>query len=119
MYLNLVMPEDSRAIDFHVRGERRRPQLENESGFPVAWDQVELPAGDEATVELQYYIRRAWDPGQGTFDFTLYPQATVNPDAFTVQVRAPEGLSFSDGESDATSSGVLDRVHRLSFELRS
>ena len=122
MYLNAIMPKGARVIGFAVNGKTRRPQLETELGYPVAWDQVEIQPGGRAEVMVQYYVRHAFDPG-GTFEMVFYPHAAVRPDLLRVQISGPEGeqltphgLGISEGNS-VILEGLLDGEVRIGVSL--
>lgn len=94
MYLNAIIPKGARVIDFAVNGRTRRPQLESEIDYPVAWHEVAIEPGGRAEVLVQYYVRDAFEPG-GTFEMTFYPHAAVRPDLFRVHVEGPEGMHLT------------------------
>lgn len=116
MVLNVLMPKGSFVQDFSLDGEPTVPIEYNEGAFPVAGYIIDIPAGETAIAKLHYTMPDALDVagGRGTFSFTLFPQATVNPDAFSLSVAAAEGSLDS---ASTKSSGVLDQSRSLRVSL--
>lgn len=115
MYLNTILPMDARVIGYEVDGEVRRPQFATEAGYPVAWDLVELDAGESSEVRLEYFLRDAFDPDDGIFEMTLYPHAAVRPDHLEVTVTSREGnrlsvLGVASGEGEVVFERDLDEA---------
>lgn len=117
MYLNAIIPKGARVIDFAVNGRTRRPQLESEIGYPVAWDELEIEPGRRADVMVQYYLRDAFEPG-GTFEMIFYPHAAVRPDHLRVLVEGPGGMHLTPQGlgTGVGSSVILERL--LDREVR-
>lgn len=91
MTLSFALPRGARSIRYLKSGSPRTPLRGNENGLPVVWDVVDVPAGEEIDVEVSYQIPDAISE-EGTFVFTLWPQALVRPDDFTVTVSSSGGL---------------------------
>lgn len=124
MVASMLMPQSSQLRSLTIDAERS-PALQGREGeYPVAYDLVVLPPGEVSVVEVTYLMRDAWDPKTGDFDFVLYPQATVTPDAYTITVIAPDNAAItlfdgdeSDGEARVSSSGTLDRVRAFHVQI--
>lgn len=126
MYLNLLMPHGARLQSFFVNGRSRRPFRINEDGFPVAWDLMEIPAGDTAVVRVTYKVPAAVDlsEGGGLFKYTLWPQTSAFPERYSFEVKLPEGYEATQvegtrvpGDGFVTGSGQLDRPTSVTVEL--
>lgn len=120
MYLNTILPEKARVLGYEFDGQTRRPQFATEAGYPVAWDLVELDAGEEAEVTIEYYLRDAFDPDSGIFEMTFYPHAAVRPDDLRLTIASREGkdltaLGLASGESRLTIEQALDRELHLTL----
>lgn len=94
MTLNLLAPPGSTFGDVSVGGEERSPFIYVDGDSPVAWDVVVIPSGEQRTMTFSYTIPNAIQIlGDNTsFDFTLYPQATVNPDSVSLEITPPPGV---------------------------
>ena len=121
MSLFFLMPEGSSDPKLTIDGRRGSPFHGRDDLSPVAWTIVRVSAGETARVTLTYTLAgRATD---GVFPFTLYPQTTVNPDAFELTAEGPDGrlLEISEigdsGSSERLISGTLDRARRFKIEL--
>jgi hypothetical protein len=119
-----LLPEGATTNELTIDGESTTPARYTDEGHPVAWSLVEIPAGGQSTVTLSYYVANAAaiDSDGGSFRFLMFPQATVNPDEYTVTMAPPPGMIFSDApgvSEDGTrynDSGTLDGP--ATFSLR-
>ena len=127
MYLNVLLPEGSRLRRFAVEGARRTPFQADEAGFPVVWDILEVPAGEQVVVDVVYSIPDmiASAPGRKSVEFTMIPQASASNDKYSVRVRLPDVIDelvaeegVRDGVRTVRSGGTLDsaRSIRISYE---
>ncbi len=91
MSLFFLMPEGSSdpKLTIDGRGPRGNPFHGRDDLSPVAWTIVRVPAGETARVTLTYTL--AGGATDGVFPFTLFPQTTVNPDAFELTAEGPDG----------------------------
>jgi hypothetical protein len=98
MTLNVLMPPRAETRSLQVDGKDHVTFQYLDDRSPVAWDVVTIPPGKRRTVTLRYSVPDAVAFfEQGTvFDFALYPQSTVNPDAFSIHVDPPTGSSVTD-----------------------
>lgn len=122
MSLFFLMPEGSRDPMVTIDGKEDDPFRGRDNESPVAWTIVRIPAGETSTVTLTYELPDGIRDGH--FPFTLFPQTTVNPDAFVLTAEGPDGrlLPISEITPDLTPAsklvkGVLDRPHRFRIEL--
>jgi hypothetical protein len=122
MSLFFLMPEGSRDPVVTIDGKEDDPFRGRDGGAPVAWTIVRIPAGETSTVTLTYELPDGIRDGH--FPFTLFPQTTVNPDAFVLTAEGPDGrlLPIREITPDLTPAsklvrGVLDRPHRFRIEL--
>ena len=102
-------------------GDRRLPAQGREGDHPVAYDVVEVVAGDTGEVEIVYRMREAWVPETGEFHFVLHPQANVPADRYRINITAPDGSTLGRlGTAPATESftarGRLWEPVELHFE---
>lgn len=110
MILSFLLPENARPRSLTIDGRARQFFRGSEDGYPVAWDLVEVPAGDTAKAAVSYHWRDAYDLSDLVFEFTLFPQATVRPDTYAVTIRPPESFHFIPGER-----GKIARDGRIRF----
>nr|MBA2600676.1 DUF4012 domain-containing protein [Actinomycetota bacterium] len=119
MVLNILMPMGSLVRDFSLDGEPTVPIEYNEGAFPVAGYVIDIAAGGTATVKIHYSVPDAVNLSeQETFSFTLFPQATVNPDSFALSVTQA-GVTDNAVEGDRNYSGALDQTRRIQVGLSS
>lgn len=96
MLLGLITPEGSIPGTVTRAGRNLVPIVAREGPRPVLLQVVEVPAGETVEVVYRYMWPAAWVPdagGEGTFSFTLWPQATVRPDFYSLTVEPPPPLS--------------------------
>jgi hypothetical protein len=124
MILNLLLPKGARGITMEVDGKTDEPFEYSDDGFPVVWKLLEVPAGEVMPVKVRYFVPAAadLDDGAGTFDLTLFPQATVNPDQYTLTVGPPVGSAIAGpGETEAGPSwkisGTLNHPQTYGFRV--
>lgn len=126
MYLNLLMPVGSKLQGFGVDGDPRKPFRLEEDEFPVAWELLEIPAGSTTEVDVIYSVAHAADLSgdEGLFQFTLWPQATVVPEHYSLEIKLPEGYEATEVEGADSlggglvqGSGQLDRPTTVTVEL--
>jgi hypothetical protein len=116
MMSNLLMPPGSQVNSFTVGTERRGPFTYLDEVSPVAWDIVQLDPDSTETMTVTYSIPAAIQRlgNRTVFDFALFPQASVNPDHYSLRITPPEGVDVVElegGLSDEQSpnvSGTLD-----------
>lgn len=127
MLFNVLLPLGAEDIAFGSGSRRDDPVLYDDEGHPVPWQVVEIPAGDQVTVQLSYRIPDPYGEDEDgiRFRFTHYPQPSVSPDSFSVVVTAPDGYGLIGGDAepgDATPreqrslEGILDAP--AVFDLR-
>ena len=109
MFLNLVMPREATVYRFLQNGEQSAYILDEDDGFPVAWDLVELDPGESSNVTIRYRVPSVFEEtAQGArYQLKLLPQALVRPDSYTVEVFPPEGKKFVDAGTGTLRDGVL------------
>jgi hypothetical protein len=116
MYLHFMLPQGATPtairVKFEINGRRRQPLTGREDGHPVVWDFVPIPPGESKKVSVSYRLPAT--PAADDFAFTLFPQATVNADEYSVEVSAPSGGTLTDSlipgsvaKRGLTFSGVL------------
>lgn len=123
MTLHTVVPQGAEISAAYVDGHPVRPTVAREGRNRAASLVLELPAGQRAVVDVLY----RW-PGAvraGALGLTLFPQATVNPDRYTVEVVPPPGHHVAgparaQGRADGSVavSGTLGAPLQLRFALR-
>lgn len=109
MTMNVLMPPGSVIDRFEVGGEERAPFTYLDATAPVAWDLLEIDPGAEETLEITYSVPGAIQIlGDDTvFDFVLFPQTTVNSDAYSLSISPPPGVRVTDGPK-VTPRGELE-----------
>lgn len=125
MFFNILLPKGARPHSYRAGPTEKTiaPLEYGDAGYPVVWDLLRIPPGEETEVEFTYFLDASTKVADGDeFDFTLFPQAVVAPDRYTFLVSAPEGIVVEvDGSSSArtyTSSGILDRPKQFSMSIR-
>ena len=122
MFLGFLLPRGAN-IGALSTGEQRSslPSTYSDSGYPVAWDLVEVPAGETGRAIVEYTIEDAAqlrDDG-GRLTWSLEPQTGVTPARFSLRVSPPDGYRFL-GQADSQSfvaAGVLDQTRIFRVEL--
>lgn len=123
MILNFLIPEGSSPRSLRVGQKEIDPFTFQESRHLVAWDVVEIPAGESRTATLisegPANISRS-----GIFTLTLQPQTMVEPDGFNLKIVAPSGFMLVQADrltvqpaSTFEASGVLDEPRAFSLQL--
>ncbi len=96
MYIHFMLPKGASppgfGTGFEIDGKRRQPLTGQEDGHPVVWDFVRIPPGDSLRVSVTYRLPVTGDK----FAFTLFPQATVNPDEYSVTLSPAPGGTVTD-----------------------
>jgi hypothetical protein len=93
MTLSFLMPREAESVRFQIGGRTTAPLRGNEVGYPVAWNIVDIPAGDTVDVTVTYRVPGAVT--DGSFSMMLWPQALVRPDDFTFELRT-SGVALTD-----------------------
>jgi hypothetical protein len=104
---------------FLQNGEQSPYILDEDDGFPVAWDLVELDPGESSNVTIRYRVPSVFDqtPQGARYALKLLPQALVRPDAYSVEVHAPPDMEFVDDGSGTLRDGVLRMEGLLEEEV--
>jgi hypothetical protein len=110
MYIHFMLPKGASSpglgTGLEIDGKRRQPLTGREDGHPVVWDFVQVPPGESRKVSVTYRLPVTGDE----FAFSLFPQATVNPDDYSVKVSAPPGRTVTDALTPGSGA-----QHRLTF----
>lgn len=75
------------------------------------------PGATEAAI-YRYMWPRAWSVDEGRFTLTLWPQAAVRPDFFTLAVTGPEGVAWDAPPGWRLSGAALETTGRLRAPFR-
>lgn len=113
MFVNFVLPREATVYRFLQNGEQSPYILDEDDGFPVAWDLVELDPGESSNVTIRYRVPSVFQetPQGATYRMKLLPQALVRPDAYTVELFPPPNMELvDDGGGPGT---IRDGVLRL------
>ncbi|MDQ3952272.1 MAG: DUF4012 domain-containing protein [Actinomycetota bacterium] len=119
MFVNLIMPREATVYRFLQNGEQSPYILDEDDGFPVAWDLVELDPGESSNVTIRYRVPSVFEetPQGARYQLKLLPQALVRPDGYTVEVFPPQDMEIVDDGSGAVEDGVLRLEGVLEEEL--
>lgn len=109
MSIHVLLPGGARRPRFSIDGDRSEHFAGRDSGAPMVWDILELAPEDTTTVTVTYRLPDAIAP-DGTFRFTLWPQATARPDAYSLEVSPPGGFVL---RTRSRSTARLTRSGRL------
>jgi hypothetical protein len=120
--LNFLLPVGSEVVDFAVDGADRRPFLDHEGRFPLAWDLLDILPGHSKRVSLVYIVPSAWGgaPG-GRFSFAVVPQPASTFTQASWSVMPPEGFvleRLATGRIARTFGGGGDLRHELRHTVR-
>jgi hypothetical protein len=109
MFLNLLLPREATVYRFLQDGEQSAYILDEDDGFPVAWDLVELDPGETSNVTVRYRVPSVFEetPQGARYQLKLLPQALVRPDSYSVEVIPPPGKKLVDDGSGNVEDGVL------------
>lgn len=124
MFFNILLPKDARPHAYRpALTENTIAPLEyGDAGYPVVWDLLNIPPGEQREVQFTYFLdgsTRIAEDG-GDFEFTLFPQATVVPDRYSLRVIPPEGLLVTSGATTGETyeaSGSLDEPQRFHLSI--
>jgi hypothetical protein len=125
-YLHFMLPQGATPTDFRVKfeidGKRRQPLTGREEAHPVVWDYIPIPPGESRKVSVTYRLPAT--SSTEDFAFTLFPQASVNADEYSVKVSAPPEGTVTDSlipgsvaERALTFSGVLTEPKEIRFAV--
>lgn len=124
--LNYLLPENADLAKIKVDGQTATPFTYHDDTHLVAWHQLTLPPGSSSVASVTYSVPGAASisSDDGSFSFTLFPQATVRPDAYSFELDPPPGwrLQTDDGKTlDAdtpfTVAGDLEQPVTISLNL--
>lgn len=128
MYINFLMPDGAQLESFTTNDRKRRGFRLREEDHPIISEIMLIKAGESGTASVTYRVPEAAEiqGSDGTYEMTLWPQTTINPDRFELTVNPPYGYRFTRNEGVAPnqasfkSTGLLDepRTVRLEFEPR-
>jgi hypothetical protein len=121
MLVNFLLPEGSRVKRFAIDGFRESPIKAHDSGRPRFWTTHFLAPGQTSKAIIKYMIPNAVDmtEAEPVFRFALYPQASVNPDDYSLEVLPPSGyLLGTRNQSSYRLEGTLDRPVEVDLQLR-
>jgi hypothetical protein len=119
MFLNLLLPREATVYRFLQDGNQAAYILDEDDGFPVAWDLVELDPGESTNVTITYRVPSVFEetPRGARYTLRLLPQALVRPDSYSVEVFPPPDKELVDDGSGELSDGVLRISGLLEEEL--
>lgn len=124
MLLSVLLPEGAVVRGVVNGGEIEEAATYVDAGSPVVWDIIEIPAGKTREMTVVYELGAGTRGRSGNLEMTLFPQATVNPDLYSLTVRAPNGSSIrqaadptASGSSSVTVDGVLEVPRIFGFEV--
>ena len=119
MFVNLIMPREATVYRFLQNGEQSPYILDEDDGFPVAWDLVELDPGESSNVTVRYRVPSVFEetPQGARYQLKLLPQALVRPDRYTVEVFPPPDMEIVDDGSGTLDGGVMRLEGLLEEEL--
>ena len=126
MYINFLMPNDSQIQSFNIGDRTIRPIRLREEDHLIASEIANIEAGEVGTASITYLVPKAFDAAEeedARFTFTLWPQATVNPDTFDLAIIPPYGFEVAPGSQvDANgarmdASGTLDEPITFSVSV--
>ncbi|MGH2787970.1 MAG: DUF4012 domain-containing protein [Actinomycetota bacterium] len=123
MFLHFVLPESAKVMSFVNEGNRKQPFRGSDGGRPMVFDLFDVAASRTRSASVEYQMDQAFvADGSGAFSFTMWPQATVNPDEFSLRVIAPDGYVVVDpgtGEEaqQMSISGTLNAVRTMRVQV--
>jgi hypothetical protein len=97
MSLYVLMPRGSQATEMSVDGRDASVLTGTEGGYPLAWQLLDIGPQETGIVRMSYRWTRAMS-ADGSFELTLFPQATARPDSYDLMVTAPPGYAFRASE---------------------
>ncbi len=128
MYINFLLPDNSQIEQFLINDRRLRPLKLREEDHPIASEIVLVEAGETGTTSITYTVPEAAEieDGEGSLEWTLWPQTTINPDRYELTINPPYGYRIegtegvSPNEAALEASGALDqpRTFTANFEER-
>lgn len=123
MLFNILMPAGSGVLSWNQNGRDVEPIIYEDEIHPVAWNVLEVPAGETTTVRLRYELDDAYQVSDSgaVFDFSMFPQPLVVPERYRLSIQAPDGYFVGvPGEDHAVQyrqSGSLVAPAKVSVEI--
>ena len=130
MILGFLLPKSAEVHAFKVsrQPDPAFPFLYRDSGRPVTWDLIEIPAGGSRQVDVEYFFgaEERFNESGGTFSMTLQPQTAVNPEEFELVLSPPQGYVLEDESgldptldgSNLVYSGLLEQPLTVTVSAR-
>lgn len=121
MDLNVLLPQGSKVQKVTEYGDPVPIRRAREGRYPMVQQKFDILAGKQALTSVDYTIGAGPDPE--TFTFTMFPQPGVNPDVYTILVRAPAGKlvgirGSDDPPADSVElEGTLDRPTNMTIDV--
>lgn len=99
MMLSFLLPRGSEPRALMLGRRTSNFFTGREYAYPVAWQILDVDAGETRTVRLAYRWPDAWryDPAEPDLELVLWPQGGVRPDFASVRVIAPKGYRVAAG----------------------
>jgi len=117
MTLNLMLPRGARVETVTQEGKEETPLVYEDSGFPVVWDLIEIPAGEKRRMSVTYQMPAGYTR-LDEFLMTFTPQPTVNRERFSLTVVPPPGFTIKEATgADSERENVYVRRGFLDAKL--
>ena len=123
--ISFQLPEGAGQVEMRVGSTVRRPQQWAEDEAQVYSTVLNIPPLGSREVKLSYFLSEAFDPrsSEPSFEMTLLPQTTVNPDIISWRVTAPPGYDIMEvlggqlGGDRAVGDGVLEEPLTIRIDM--
>ncbi len=116
MTLGILLPKGANLVAVETPAGPIETATKNEGGRPLVSLDLGIGAGRATEVVFIYDIANF--VVDDSVRFTLYPQATVRPDAFTLTIHPPDGYRFGDAASESfTRSGLIKAPKTVTASL--
>ncbi|HJR45400.1 MAG TPA: DUF4012 domain-containing protein [Actinomycetota bacterium] len=103
MTLSVAAPIGARSVVMSLDGRAVDARSGTESGYPVFWIPVDVPARAETEVSIRYSVPDFFTIGAFS-EMTFHPQVMERPDLMEVTIAPPEGYAI-EGLDRASPTG--------------
>lgn len=113
MLLSFMLPPTAEQMRLGEDVPRPEPQLWLEDDLPVASTVLRVPAGEERTVTLSYFLPAAVDlqAERPTFELALLPQTVVTPDRYRLEIQPPASYRIGPASGGAAEGSLVLEGH--------
>jgi serine/threonine protein kinase len=112
MRLSFLLPQQARVRGYDHTEGKAKYEAGKEGAYPLVSENIRVAAGNTVGATVHYTMRiPRLDEDGGKVRFTMFPQATANPDGLALEITAPDGFSIATPDGP----GALEADGSFSF----